>query len=431
MLWRLTHALITRLIETTTPYNIMSESIFGVASLKEFKKIGFIVPSSNVALEIVTTAIVTQLPLVSVHYSRIPVTTTDIKSGAASQFSVGKLVSVAELITNCPVQTVLWNGTSESWTGEGFAGGLRIQEAISTATGLSSSTTSLATVEAIRLLRCKKIGMATPYGQDNNNRLKEYFLSCGIEVVRDSMLGITANNEIADMPITSIKELIRAADSPEVECIVIPCTNFPAALCIEEMERELGKPIVDSIIVTLWKALRLVEVATPIHGWGRLIRLHPVLEQLDNSMSKLRANTNASRTTLRVDCPEHNCHVDRVIAEALTDEIPSLRPNTNLNQRALDTLRFMEKSGVALIQPDTINADVQPPKALMSVYGVRAQMLIPLMEGRVAIGWISVHYVPSTRHWTRADIDALHESGDVVCAILRENGWCDLTLNRS
>ena len=57
----------------------------------------------------------------------------------------------------------------------------------------------------------------------------------------------------------------------------IPCTNFPAALLVEEMEEELGKPIFDSVIVTLWKALRIINIETPIHGWGILLRANPVL----------------------------------------------------------------------------------------------------------------------------------------------------------
>src|ERR1700753_1393923 len=96
----------------------MSQPIFNIASLKEFKKIGFIVPSSNVALEIVTTAVLSQLPLISAHYSRISV--THLGAGAVNQFSAETLAGCAKLIANCPVQTVVWNGTSESWTGEGY-----------------------------------------------------------------------------------------------------------------------------------------------------------------------------------------------------------------------------------------------------------------------------------------------------------------------
>lgn len=396
-------------------------------SLTAFKKIGFIVPSSNVSLEIITTAILSQLPLVSVHYSRIPVTTTDVSSGAASQFSIEKLVGVAKLLCNSPVEAIVWNGTSESWTGEGYAAGLRIKDEIEAATSILSTTTSLATVEALRLFGHRKIALATPYNQGNNDRLRSYFESCGLEVVNDARLDITVNNRIANVPIERIKSLIRDADHPEAECIVIPCTNFPAALVVEEMELELGKPIYDSIIVTLWKSLRMIWMEKPIHGWGKLLRSNPVLDRLDDIMADLRENTYGSRTTLRLDCPEWNCNVDRVCAESLKHGIESLRPITSVNQRSLETVRWIQENGATLIQPDTANSAIKPPKALLTVYGVQAQMLLPMTDDYDdVIAWISVHYVPSTREWTEREIAALYNAGKRVCQTLKENQWVDL-----
>lgn len=243
-------------------------------SLKSYKKIGFIVPSSNVALEIITASVMTQLPLVSVHYSRIPVTTTSIAAGAAAQFTTAKLVEVAKLISNAPVDCVVWNGTSESWTGEGHEAGLRIKNDIESTCGVPSTTTSLATLEALKILGVQRISMATPYSQDNNDRLKEYFANAGVEVVADEGLDIAVNNDIADVELEDIKALIGRVDRPDAQCIVIPCTNFPAGFIVEEMEKELGKPVVDSILVTLWSSLRLIGVREPIDSWGELFRIH-------------------------------------------------------------------------------------------------------------------------------------------------------------
>lgn len=405
----------------------MSEPIFNVESLTAFKKIGFIVPSSNVSLEIITTAILTQLPLVSVHYSRISVTTTDVTSGAASQFQTEKLVEVARLLCNSPVEAIVWNGTSESWTGEGYVAGLKIKDEIEAATSILSSTTSLATVEALRLFGHRKIALATPYNQGNNDRLRDYFESCDIEVVSDARLDITVNNRIANVPLERIKSLIRDADHPEAECIVVPCTNFPAAVVVEEMELELGKPIFDSIIVTLWKSLRMIWMEKPIHGWGKLLRSNPVLERLDDVMSDLREKTYGSRTTLRLDCQEWNCNVDRVCAESLKHGVASLRPITSLNQRSLETCKWIQQHGATLIQPDCANSAIKPSRQLMTVYGVRAQMLLPLMDDYDdVVGWISVHYVPSVREWTEREITALYNAGKRVCQILKENQWVDL-----
>lgn len=49
------------------------------------------------------------------------------------------------------------------------------------------------------------------------------------------------------------------------------CTNLAAALVVEEMEQELGKPIFDSVVVTLWKALDMAGIPRTIPGWGTLL----------------------------------------------------------------------------------------------------------------------------------------------------------------
>jgi maleate isomerase len=41
---------------------------------------------------------------------------------------------------------------------------------------------------------------------------------------------------------------------------------------VEELEQELGKPIHDSLVVSLWHPLRMIGWQQPIPGWGRLMQ---------------------------------------------------------------------------------------------------------------------------------------------------------------
>ena len=51
------------------------------------------------------------------------------------------------------------------------------------------------------------------------------------------------------------------------------CTNLPGAPLAEELERELGIPVYDSIATVVWKSLKLAGVDTRrVRGWGRLFR---------------------------------------------------------------------------------------------------------------------------------------------------------------
>src|SRR5690606_26206189 len=136
---------------------------------------------------------------------------------------------------------------------------------------------------------------------------------------------ISENKIIGRTSFDTIKQLLRDADSPEAECIVVGCTNLPAAMVVEEMEHELGKPIFDSVAVTLWKALRMAGIENPLHGWGKLMRDHEVVARLDVILADLLKATSASRTTIRLDIPELNIGVDDVYAEASAPGVSSLR----------------------------------------------------------------------------------------------------------
>jgi maleate isomerase len=50
--------------------------------------------------------------------------------------------------------------------------------------------------------------------------------------------------------------------------------NFDAMPAVQALEDRIGKPVVTSHSATLWRALGLAGIETPIPGYGRLLA-HP------------------------------------------------------------------------------------------------------------------------------------------------------------
>jgi len=397
--------------------------------LRDLKKIGFITPSSNTALEPLTWAMTEQIvDRVSTHYSRVQVKTLTLDNNDVGQFQTQKMVDAAVLLADNDLDAIVWNGTSGSWTGKGFEADIALCEEITRVTGVPASTTSLAQLEVLKHYGIKRFALAVPYVEAPTQEIIAAYGRQGYTVVNSARLEQTENVIIGNTPFDDIRQLLRDADSPDAECIVVACTNLPAAVVLDEMEAELGKPIYDSVAVTLWQALRMVSIDTPLHGWGKLLRDDPALNEFETIMAELRQATDCSRTTLRIDVPAHNCDVDTVCAEAVAPGIPPLKLNSGLNQRSLATVQWLENERQLLIQADCANAAVKPPKALMGTYGVKAQMLAPLVmaDGHV-LGWLSVHYTPSTREWTEADIAALRSAAARTADVLRRHGWAEVT----
>jgi maleate isomerase len=396
-----------------------------LASLNDLKKVGFITPSSNTALEPLTMAMTEQISdRISTHYSRVPVKTLTLDSQDVNQFQTQTMVDAAALLIDGGLDAILWNGTSGSWTGKGFEADVTLCEEIQRQTGVPASTASLAQVDVLKHYGIKRFGLAVPYVEEPTRKIIETYGQQGFTTVKSALLNETENVVIGNTPFARIKQLLRDADAPDAECIVVACTNLPATVVLDEMEVELGKPIFDSIAVTLWKALQMTGIAVPLHGWGKLLRDNSVLAELEGIMAGLREATNGSRTTLRLDVAAHNCQVDTVCAEAVAPGIAELKLNSSLNQRSLATVQWLETHRKPLIQDDCANAAVKPPKALMEIYGVKAQMLIGLTApDDTVMGWISVHYVPGTRVWGDADVAALQAAAARVRSVLQKNNW--------
>jgi 3-oxoacyl-[acyl-carrier protein] reductase len=130
--------------------------------------------------------------------------------------------------------------------------------------------------------------------------------------------------------------------------------------------------------------------------------------RLDAILADLRDATAAARTTFRVDLPERGIHCDDVAAEAIAPGVRSLRGQTAIDQRAAGSIQWLVANKRPLVQDDLRGpVDPPPPPQLMSVFGVTAQMLGPVVRGDMLTGWISVHFEKGPRHWTETDVKAL------------------------
>jgi len=132
-------------------------------------------------------------------------------------------------------------------------------------------------------------------------------------------------------------------------------------------------------------------------------------------MEDLLGSADASRTTLRLDLPDQDAGLDAVVAEALAPGVRSIRDDTSIrNLRDVSTVRFLEEQRRPLVQNDCLADDLAPPSELIELYGVKAQMLAPIVRDDRLIGVISVHYVPGPRDWSSEDVAALREAAERV-----------------
>lgn len=254
-----------------------------IPNLAICKKLGFIVPSSNTVVEptcnaIIASANASTATQVLCLYTRIPVKTVGTDSNSTSQFSTVTLVQAAQLLADAECDAILWNGTSGMWVGKGLEEDERLAREMSDATGVPCSTTTLATVTALREKGWKRISLAVPYAEALTQKLEDFFKGCGFEILRSERLQETPPNNlgIGKCPLRDIEQVIRRAwgDSTHPDAVVVACTNWAGAGLVQQLEMpaDLGATVVDSITVTVWMGLRMMGWKGGFEGWGALMQ---------------------------------------------------------------------------------------------------------------------------------------------------------------
>lgn len=235
-------------------------------------RLGILTPSSNTALEPITSAMVSRLPNVSAHFSRFTVTEISLRDQALGQFDLEKILAAARLLADARVDVIAWNGTSSGWLG--FHHDQSLCRQITEATGIPATTSVLALNDILEKTAVRRFGLVTPYLADVQQRIIANYQRNGLDCATERHLGLHVNYSFAEVTADTIRTMVReVAATGEVQAISTFCTNLHAAHLAEELEAETGIPLYDTISTVVWKSLRLAGVDTrALTGWGRLFR---------------------------------------------------------------------------------------------------------------------------------------------------------------
>jgi maleate isomerase len=292
----------------------------------------------------------------------------------------------------------VWAGTSGFWHVDERS----VLDAVWGRVNTQVTSSREAMLAALAELGASQIAVLTPYAAAIHQRVLASFRGAGFEVTRQAALGLERNLDFARIPAEVIDEhVLLLAEAGVPVCVV--CTNMLAALH--------GPVVVDSVVATVWHAARLLGAATAsyLDTYAALVKAPPAAADDDPhtdagpALDALRVGTRAHRATLRLDVPGMNFPC---VAESCAPGIRAISADNSLDQVGAATAQWITRTHRVLVQPDLAAADPAPPQALLDAYGVRAQMLAPVIVAGARVGWISLHSVVP-REWTPEEILAI------------------------
>ena len=231
-------------------------------------RIGTIIPVSNTTNE---TEFNRMKPDgVTVHFTRVPLHSNPVEDdfqdmlSHAGEASEGLAVAGADIIA--------YGCTSGSM----ICPADRLIGKMEEASGKPAISTAGAILDALKKLGIQRLSMATPYSNATNEKERAFIEGHGFKVSKMKGLNLGGTLEkIKKMSRVSPSEIFRHAksvDCPDAEAILICCTDFGSAGIVEDLEQDLGKPVITSNTASFWRALRRVGVDDKIKGYGQLLR---------------------------------------------------------------------------------------------------------------------------------------------------------------
>ena len=229
-------------------------------------RIGLLVPSSNTSVE---PEFYRLLPdSVTLHTGRLLLThiTPD-----GLRTMLNDLENQSRLLASADVDIIVLGAITPALT-QGLSYDRELAQKMTAATGKRCTTTATALMGALAHLGVKRIALAGPYDQTMTDLGRTFLEGNGVQVVATKELGITENQRVGRLTYEDAYKLGKAADSPDAEAIVFAGTNMRTMNVLEQLEQELGKPVVSTTAAAMWAALQAVKYDGRIEGYGTLLR---------------------------------------------------------------------------------------------------------------------------------------------------------------
>jgi maleate isomerase len=233
-------------------------------------RIGVLTPSSNTALEPLTSALAAAAGATA-HFARFKVTEIALSDEALGQFDDANILAAAELLADARVDVIAWSGTSSGWLG--FERDQVLCRRIVERTGIRATTAVLALNQALMLGGVTRLGLVTPYTADVQARIVENYRAIGVEIVAERHLDIRVNHDFALVEPARLRALMGEVAAARPQAITTFCTNLRAAPLATALEAELDIPLLDTVSASVWGALRAAGAdPSGVAGWGRLFQ---------------------------------------------------------------------------------------------------------------------------------------------------------------
>ena len=125
-------------------------------------------------------------------------------------------------------------------------------------------------VNALKSLKIKKLSVFTPYTDEINQSVINYFEKENIEINELSYFDIASDLDIGKVDPQYVFETLSKIDLSKSDALFVSCTALPVLSVISELEKKMSKVILSSNQTLIWDTLKEINYNNEVKGFGEL-----------------------------------------------------------------------------------------------------------------------------------------------------------------
>ena len=178
------------------------------------------------------------------------------------------LIEAAEALSDLNPSVIVFHCTANSME-NGLAHEKAIVDIVEQASGCPTITTAQALTQAFNHFGIKKLVLISPYVKATNQLEVNYLSETGYTVLHELGLALEPHAYSSVTP-EEWQKIVKGNLRAEADGYFLSCTNTRMIEAVADLEKDLGKPVVNSNQATIWACLKKLGIKHSDPRLGRL-----------------------------------------------------------------------------------------------------------------------------------------------------------------
>ena len=125
-------------------------------------------------------------------------------------------------------------------------------------------------INALKSFKIKKLSIFTPYTDEINQSVINYFTKENIEITQLTYFDIASDLDIGKVDPEHLFDVLTKIDLSNSDALFVSCTALPVLSIIKDLEKKTGKIVLSSNQTLIWDTLKNINYNNKVEGFGKL-----------------------------------------------------------------------------------------------------------------------------------------------------------------